>query len=912
MKQNISKHRKTFGFLLLYVIITFLLLAISLKFDFTKIIAGGDTNPYLRPSLALHKSFFIWEDSVFGRMDINAYFRFFYVFPLFVLYQLLPWTIAQFVYWWLLFSLIPISFYLLSYYLTKNEDISFIAGLVYSWNLFTCIIIYHSPVYHMSYLYAVIPLLILLLLKSIRNNKKVFDTYSFFFVLLYLPLLRVLNMYLILGILIPLISYFILRYYFRVNLNLKNVFKKVSLIGFLILLFSFPSFITYVSYTTHIIKAPENVNFSLRSIVTSEKYACILNSMRFIGIYGWEMPWCWKEIDGIMQSSNAIIPYHRYWILIFLTFYPIFLALILYLITIYSKKTNRDEKIFFNILISFALFFLFLAKMINQPFGEINSFLYSNSTAFLILFRSAWKYMTILYIFMISLIISVGLNKIKQLLKKKAFVILLLVIFLIFIIYISPALLIFSKLVNMGWNVKIPNYYFEIGKSLNKENKEFRILPLPLTKHFAGYTPYDWNYTGPDLLESLLEKPMIDKYHNMVLSNCSLNAVDQIEYYSLNNFEKLLRLLRLLNVKDILIREDINMFHPYIKVHLFPLYYKLTLNNNANFERGKVFGNLTIYKLKNTCPRIYVLTNTTTISQYNKINNKTNFIKKENISFKKIKSVYFRSTFSLDSKNLTSKDWKIACHRILYSNVLKVSACPSFRKIYIFFFSQNGSIEKAIIIPFEFKKKDKIYLEIIYKNETLMVKIGSLFRFIEKNNLRLRKSINLVEIGGEVNSEKMLGNLYNFTLKINGKEIIDFRNISNKLKSKREKIIHYHCLTNITKFNKINPTLWKVRVNATKPFMLSFAESYDPLWEARIYKEGRLIQKVKPTPLYGVINGFWINQTGKLNITIRYKPQDWFDIGLIISLTTFALCIIYLIYEKHYKSKAQIKTNGKE
>ncbi|GBE53906.1 hypothetical protein BMS3Bbin15_00052 [archaeon BMS3Bbin15] len=101
----------------------------------------------------------------------------------------------------------------------------------------------------------------------------------------------------------------------------------------------------------------------------------------------------------------------------------------------------------------------------------------------------------------------------------------------------------------------------------------------------------------------------------------------------------------------------------------------------------------------------------------------------------------------------------------------------------------------------------------------------------------------------------------------------------------------------VINYTKINPTLWKVRVNATKPFMLNFAEAYDPLWEASIYKNGRKVEVAKSIPLYSVINGYWINQTGNLEITIRYKPQVWFDRGLIISLVTFIGAIGYLFYD---------------
>ena len=101
----------------------------------------------------------------------------------------------------------------------------------------------------------------------------------------------------------------------------------------------------------------------------------------------------------------------------------------------------------------------------------------------------------------------------------------------------------------------------------------------------------------------------------------------------------------------------------------------------------------------------------------------------------------------------------------------------------------------------------------------------------------------------------------------------------------------------IEEYKKVNPTLWKVKINAQRPFMLSFAESYDPLWEARIYKNGQKIKTVKSIPLYSVINGFWIDESGDLEIVIRYKPQDWFEMGLAISALTFIGYIGYLFYD---------------
>ncbi len=101
----------------------------------------------------------------------------------------------------------------------------------------------------------------------------------------------------------------------------------------------------------------------------------------------------------------------------------------------------------------------------------------------------------------------------------------------------------------------------------------------------------------------------------------------------------------------------------------------------------------------------------------------------------------------------------------------------------------------------------------------------------------------------------------------------------------------------ILSFRRINPTLWKIKVIARRPFMLVFAEGFDPLWEARVYRGDKLVERVRSIPVYGVINGFLINATGNLTIVIRFVPQDWFELGLRISGVTFALIVFYLVWD---------------
>ena len=110
-------------------------------------------------------------------------------------------------------------------------------------------------------------------------------------------------------------------------------------------------------------------------------------------------------------------------------------------------------------------------------------------------------------------------------------------------------------------------------------------------------------------------------------------------------------------------------------------------------------------------------------------------------------------------------------------------------------------------------------------------------------------------------------------------------------------------MTTTPEFNKVNPTLWNVHISTSRPTTIGFAEPYDEKWEATVYNQGKKIDVVKSMPLYGAINGFQINQTGKLDIVISFAPQYWYQVGFVISGLTFAFCIFYIIYDWRRKKE---------
>ncbi len=92
-------------------------------------------------------------------------------------------------------------------------------------------------------------------------------------------------------------------------------------------------------------------------------------------------------------------------------------------------------------------------------------------------------------------------------------------------------------------------------------------------------------------------------------------------------------------------------------------------------------------------------------------------------------------------------------------------------------------------------------------------------------------------------------------------------------------------------YEMINSGKYEVHVeNSNEPFLLIFSESYHPMWKAYIDDE-----EISPIPVYSIVNGFYINKTGSLNITIYFTGQTYADIGIKITIITLIIVVMILI-----------------
>jgi hypothetical protein len=113
---------------------------------------------------------------------------------------------------------------------------------------------------------------------------------------------------------------------------------------------------------------------------------------------------------------------------------------------------------------------------------------------------------------------------------------------------------------------------------------------------------------------------------------------------------------------------------------------------------------------------------------------------------------------------------------------------------------------------------------------------------------------------------------------------------------------------NIT-YERLNPCTYRLNVEASKPFLLAFSESYNPLWTAHIEDK-----EITAIPLYSFLNGFFINKTGNFTITIYFEGQTYVDIGLKIASASFlfALAVVLTPSKVFRKIAHKIKPTEKE
>jgi hypothetical protein len=103
-------------------------------------------------------------------------------------------------------------------------------------------------------------------------------------------------------------------------------------------------------------------------------------------------------------------------------------------------------------------------------------------------------------------------------------------------------------------------------------------------------------------------------------------------------------------------------------------------------------------------------------------------------------------------------------------------------------------------------------------------------------------------------------------------------------------------------YKYIDPTRYEVKItNAKQAETVVFSENYDPQWLARVVEqnvsENTNREKVIQSAPYGNrLNSFVLTQDGDYTLDVYYKPQDWVNMGLVMSGLALLIVISVLVY----------------
>jgi len=104
----------------------------------------------------------------------------------------------------------------------------------------------------------------------------------------------------------------------------------------------------------------------------------------------------------------------------------------------------------------------------------------------------------------------------------------------------------------------------------------------------------------------------------------------------------------------------------------------------------------------------------------------------------------------------------------------------------------------------------------------------------------------------------------------------------------------------ILNFIMPHPGRYEIKVNASKPFVITIPEKYDPLWKINIEDAIHL-------PILSTINGYYVNKTGLLKIVIEYSLNEPFEIGKKLSITSAFIMIALPLIGKLRRRKMHTK-----
>jgi hypothetical protein len=586
------------------------------------------------------------------------------------------------------------------------------------------------------------------------------------------------------------------------------------------------------------------------------------------------------------------------------------LLILTYLIPIIAlsailMKSRNKFVIFYSTL---AVIGIFLSKGTNEPFGFVYKFLYENIPGFWI-FREPFAKFTPVTLLSYSVLLGYSVEAICHrlrgwaTLKRGRFLTslsTLVLVVVVLIILVSAFPMITGKAIqDASWYgdskfslyVDVPEYWYEAGEWLEENDKDARILLLP----GAGYGHcYKWKSgmcTGDPVARILLPNPII-RYINPPLTPTDVLADKLYSAVYPSSTIHIAPLLTLLNVKYVLQQNDLdweygNVINPYP-----PEKMRTFLADQPGIVFGRSFGRLDLYRVEEEylLPRIYVPKEV--------VYAPGNLIIPEIIASPdlEVQSAIFAE--GDNAKGLSDDLWgkeKDYIQTVNFTGGWKFIQDDGNVALYQTILPE--SFPEGLDTSLGMRELLKVYRDGVPLKE----RYGPQEPLLEVDEVTIgeiwpRRVAVSVPSGTEPTGRYWVEYL-------SGGSEFGLSSLRGDILQKVKK--HRENFRPSIDFRKINPAKYEITVkNATAPYFIVFSENYHPQWKA-YYGEVSWIETLLRDPLpeekHLMVNGYansWeLDETGDYRLTLYFRPQSMFYLGLIVSALTFLGCIGYLGYD---------------
>ena len=568
------------------------------------IISNGDNIPAsLNAAKTFSSSFNMWSPDFLGYASPNPSYLLNTLLALFFSDLGLSVGVIQILFQILLYMGAGFSMYYFTRKIYPNHNLApFFAALFYMLNFFILMSRFNLG---FAWTYAFLPLILALFVLSVnaacRHDKKAANLGIIGFAIVSIVPFSIASVNPA-NIALFLISLSVLAVYFLVKYR-KTLIPFVLMLGKLGLV----TFLVNIWWLLPMINTFFLSPQSLGSSVNVDSWSWTHQRASFLNLFWLNGTWGWNPY----YIPKPLFDFYANPVVAFLMFVPFILAG-----TALFFKSNKSR---FNAFVAFCiLVFVFLAKGVHDPLGQINLLLYQQ-IPLMSMFREPASKFTLIIIPFLALLIGYTANHIIKMdlhfrPKRTKLLKMLFVVFTIGTFLVS-ALPLFTGFVDTKTDelpyssyVQIPQYWFQATDWINNQQGDWKVLLTPLDDFYE--MPYVWGYFGTDvLLERLFEKPLIstsalDGYISNPEPAADLRQIRVAVKF--NRTDEFQALLNLLNIKYIVQRNDVNnnMVGRNLKS---PQEMQIFFGNQPYLKLVERFGQLDIYEYTQAKPSIYAL-----------------------------------------------------------------------------------------------------------------------------------------------------------------------------------------------------------------------------------------------------------------------------------------------------------------